>query len=128
MNKYNPLKLAFLYAASALMLAAFIPAVSADSAESDPMLVDPTLPNWFGLTKTKKKSSSLVLNSLVTGSQRRLAVINGELMREGDTHKGFTLDQILEDRVLITRKSGKKQVLKLKNAKISAKALKGKKR
>lgn len=79
-------------------------------------LVDPTRPNWFGAKKGKSKSGNLVLNSLVTSPQRRIAVINGELMREGDTKRGITLKQILSDRVLIVSKNGKKRALKLNNA------------
>lgn len=80
-------------------------------------LVDPTQPNWFGLKAAKKKSAkSLRLDSLVTGAQRRLAVINGVMMREGDTKNGITVQNIFEDRVLIRTKSGQKKTLKLKKA------------
>jgi len=76
-------------------------------------LKDPTQPNWHGLSKAKKANSGPVLNSLVTGPQRRIAVINGVLMREGEKGRGFTLEQIMDDSVLVTTKSGKQRVLSL---------------
>jgi len=76
-------------------------------------LTDPTRPNWYKQATKKKKSPPMVLNSLVNGPQRRIAVISGELMREGDNHRGFTLEQILEDRVLMTNKDDRRLVLQL---------------
>lgn len=93
-------------------------AVTAD--EINEVLHDPTRPNWFGLKKKKPKANHLVLNSLVMSPQRRIAVINGELMREGETKHNITVQQILDDRVLVTTKSGNKRVLKLQNARTQA--------
>ena len=81
--------------------------------QAEAPLVDPTRPNWYRLNTSKKKSKKLVLNSLVMSPLRRIAVVNGELMREGDIKGGITLQQILHDRVLIITKDGKKRVLKL---------------
>ncbi len=89
--------------------------------DNPPVLTDPTQPNWFGLSKTKSKPKGPVLNSLVTGTQRRIAVINGELMREGDSRHGITIQEILADRVLITTSAGSKKVLKLKTPNYPAK-------
>ena len=80
-------------------------------------LIDPTQPNWFGLKTAKKKNANtLRLDSLVRGSQRRLAVINGVMMREGDTKNGITVQSIFEDRVLVRTQTGKKHTLKLKTS------------
>lgn len=87
--------------------------IQTNTDETETSLVDPTRPNWFGINKSKQTSGKLALNSLVMSPQRRIAVINGELMREGDTKLGITLDSILHDRVLIRTKNGKKRVLKL---------------
>ena len=91
----------------------------------DRTLTDPTRPNWYGVSTSKTQSKQPVLNSLVTGPQRRIAVINGELMREGESRHGFALVEILEDRVLIRTKSGNKKVLKLKKSDYRAKVARG---
>jgi len=91
--------------------------VSADETEPEEFVtsafIDPTRPNWFENPKKTKKAPRLALNSLVNGPQRRIAVISGELMREGDSHRGFTLEQILEDRVIMNNQSSGRLVLKL---------------
>lgn len=92
-----------------------------EKADERPVLTDPTQPNWFGLSKAKSKPKGPVLNSLVTGTKRRIAVINGELMREGDSRNGITIEEILADRVLITTSAGSKKVLKLKTPNYPAK-------
>lgn len=81
-----------------------------------PTLTDPTQPNWFGVNKKSSAPKGPVLNSLVTGAQRRIAVINGDLMREGDTRHGITIEEILDDRVLIRNSVGTKKVLKLRKS------------
>ena len=99
--------------ASVLLCPAWVEAAANNPSEAQ--LLDPTQPNWFGVkTSKKKRPPSLILNSLVTGPTRRLAVINGDLLREGETKNGVTVKQILDDRVLITGKDGKKKILKLK--------------
>lgn len=96
-----------------------VPAEAQTLVESDertPQLTDPTQPNWFGVGKKSAAPKGPVLNSLVTGPQRRIAVINGDLMREGDTRHGITIEEILDDRVLIRNAAGKKKVLKLRKS------------
>ena len=91
---------------------------SSDSNADAVELVDPTQPNWFGIKKAKKKySNTPKLNSLVNGAGRRLAVINGLLMREGDTKEGITLHEIKETSVVITTRSGKNRELRLTKTK-----------
>lgn len=80
-------------------------------------LFDPTQPNWFGVNIKRKTQRSLILNSLVTGAKRRIAIINGELLREGDSYRGLRLTQILNDRVLLKNSAGKIITLKLERTK-----------
>ncbi|MEM1229207.1 MAG: hypothetical protein AAGI15_01625 [Pseudomonadota bacterium] len=72
------------------------------AAEGDPVLQDPTRPNWYGLkAKARKAASELQLSSIIISANRRLAVINGDLMREGERRNGVLLKEVLKDRVLV---------------------------
>lgn len=82
-----------------ITMLAMSPAIAA---AQEPPLTDPTRPNWYGLkAKVTKAANALELNSIIISAHRRLAVINGELMREGEERKGLLLKEVLKDRVLV---------------------------
>ncbi len=47
-----------------------------------------------------------VLQLVLTGADRRYAVIDGELLAEGDAIRGLTLKQILDDGVVLITPNG----------------------
>ncbi len=47
-----------------------------------------------------------VLQLVLLGGERRYAVIDGELLAEGDAIRGLTLQQILNDAVVLTTPNG----------------------
>lgn len=82
-------------------------------------LSDPTRPNWYGLqAKVQHDPKKPTLNSIITSDDRRLAVINGALMREGERNKGLLLQEVLTDRVLVVTADNKLQALRLASPKI----------
>lgn len=67
-------------------------------------LQDPTRPTdaaaWFG-NKTSGAQAEWSLQSILTGSDRRIAVINGTRVREGDRIGTARVVQIEDSRVLL---------------------------
>ena len=76
---------------------------------------DPTMPNWYGLKKITSSSSAGAarLDSIIWATDRRLAIINGQIKREGDRVGSQTITQILADRVVLRAASGKVKSLRL---------------
>ncbi|MFK7916067.1 MAG: hypothetical protein AB8B93_19295 [Pseudomonadales bacterium] len=82
-------------------------------------LTDPTRPNWYGLQAAVKHDPKRpVLNSIISSDDRRLAVINGALMREGERKRGLLLQEVLPDRVLVVTADNELQALRLAAPKI----------
>lgn len=75
---------------------------------------DPTRPNWYGIkARARKAASSLELSSIIISANRRLAVINGDLMREGEQRNGLLLKEVLKDRVLVVNADKQLRALRL---------------
>lgn len=86
---------------------------------NEPELKDPTRPNWYGLKSGVRHDPKVPkLNSIITSDQRRLAVINGKLMREGERNNGLLLQEVLTDRVLVVTADNELQALRLAAPKI----------
>ena len=82
-------------------------------------LTDPTRPNWYGLqAQVQHDPKKPVLNSIISSDDRRLAVINGALMREGERKRGLLLQEVLTDRVLVVNADNELQALRLAKPKI----------
>ena len=97
-----------------LCLAA-VPMVSADKEG----LQDPTLP--LGASSAKKAvEETLILNSVLIGEQRKVAVINGQYLSEQDTIKasgGGVLERIMPHAVMLN-KAGKRWRISLQQTAI----------
>lgn len=75
---------------------------------------DPTRPNWYGIkARARKAASDLELSSIIISANRRLAVINGDLMREGEQRNGLFLKEVLKDRVLVVSADKQLRALRL---------------
>ncbi|MGI9328048.1 MAG: hypothetical protein ACR2PZ_22700 [Pseudomonadales bacterium] len=86
---------------------------------NEPGLSDPMRPNWYGLkAKAKKQPRIPELSSIIASDDRRLAVINGKVMREGERKNGVLLRQVLPDRVLVVTADRQLHALKLSKPKI----------
>ncbi len=72
---------------------------------------DPTYPLRH-IPSESAENRELRLNSVLISNSRRVAVINGQLVAEGDTIAGATLIRILDNRVQVTI-NGKNRELKL---------------
>ena len=83
---------------------------------ASPLLADPTAP-LQGLQKNtaSNENAAITLNAILTGDGRRLAVINGETVGEGERFNGGRLISITQHGVLIDT-NGKQQRLKLQGA------------
>ena len=107
--------LGFMVFSTFAMMTLGVGAVQAD----DVSLTDPTRPNWYGLkAAVRHDPKKPTLNSIITSDDRRLAVINGALMREGERSRGFLLQEVLTDRVLIVTTENELQALRLATPKI----------
>ena len=81
---------------------------------NEPELSDPMRPNWYGIKgKSKRSDGRPHLSSIIASDERRLAVVNGELMREGELENGVLLRQVLPDRVLVVTADQRLYALKL---------------
>jgi MSHA biogenesis protein MshK len=75
---------------------------------------DPTRPNWYGIkARARQAASDLELSSIIISANRRLAVINGDLMREGEQRNGLLLKEVLKDRVLVVNADKQLRALRL---------------
>lgn len=109
--------LAVMTFSAGLAIAEDSPAEDALSKEVE--LTDPTRPNWYGLQRSVKHDPSKpVLNSIINSEDRRLAVINGALMREGERKRGLLLQEVLTDRVLVVTADNQLRALRLATSKI----------
>ena len=87
------------------------------SALSAPGAADPTRPKEYSRatdeqTHAGKPASRPRLSSVLIAPNRRLAVIDGRLMTQGERRGGLRLKKILEDRVIL-RVEGQSQDLTL---------------
>lgn len=68
-----------------------------------PALQDPTRPPGPAAQATSvAPARALELSSVLLGSQRRIAVIDGVALQEGDSHDGIRVRRIHQDRVEVT--------------------------
>ena len=87
---------------------------------NEAQLSDPMRPSWYGLkARSKGSSKDPQLSSIIASEERRLAVINVTLMREGDRKNGVLLRQVLPDRVLVVTADQRLRALKLSKPKIA---------
>lgn len=73
---------------------------------------DPTQPDNLPRTKTASALAP-VLASVLIGPQRKLAVINGHLLAEGESAAGLTLVEVSPGRATVRLASGKTRDLSL---------------
>ena len=80
--------------------AAISPLLEHASAE---VLVDPTQPQRMSAERAMNKVRLPTLTSILIGAQRKWAVIDGEVVAEGDRVSGFELRDIERDGVVLVR-------------------------
>ena len=84
---------------------------------------DPTRPaDYLYRGSTPQLEHGRVLQALLTSGERKIAIINGELLREGEQSQGIQVLKIDKHSVLIRNQQGKRQELVL------TKNIKGQKR
>ena len=76
-------------------------------------LEDPTRPNGFRAPKAEPvPQQTFALASIIIGADRKVAVIDGEARREGQTFKGVRVKRIYPDRVELVDQ-GRVRILRL---------------
>ena len=76
-------------------------------------LQDPTRPNGFRAPQAEPaQQRSFDLASIIIGADRKIAVINGQVRREGQTFEGVRLRRIYPDRVELVDQ-GRVRILRL---------------
>ena len=64
---------------------------------------DPTRPATYVASGQGELNSAVpVLNSILIGPGRRLAIVDGHVFKEGERHKGLLVAKIKSDRVLVS--------------------------
>jgi hypothetical protein len=64
---------------------------------------DPTRPATYVASGLGELNGAVpVLNTILIGPGRRLAVVDGHIFKEGDRHKGLLVAKIKSDRVLVS--------------------------
>lgn len=71
-------------------------------------LKDPTSPYTRGVNEAgnKDKQTKPKLTSILFSTDRKLAVVNGKFMSEGESHNGVMLEKIHADSVLVRTNEG----------------------
>ncbi|KPQ01967.1 MAG: T2bSS MSH-type system biogenesis protein MshK [Marinobacter sp. HL-58] len=88
-------------------------AILAMSATTAAALQDPTRPDGFGAApQAQVPEKEFTLASIFIGNDRRVAVINGQARREGQTFEGVRIRRIHPDRVELVDQ-GRVRVLRL---------------
>lgn len=79
-------------------------------------LVDPMRPSGYNVPRPQPQieeaetdTSSWKLTAVLTATDRRVAVVNGRRLQQGESFNGFTVRKILPDRVHLQK--GKKNVV-----------------
>jgi len=90
------------------VLPSVIPTVSA---ADDGALSDPTRPAVVDAATVDAPAAPARLQSILIGPERRLAVIDGELLAEGDRASAFKLEAVLADQVRIRLADGSLRTL-----------------
>lgn len=93
----------------ALLLVVF---ATAHAEEIDDPLQPPELEAKSSQSKQAKGPVPLYVNSILIGSDRRVAVINGRLFREGDRISGYVIEKIHTNKVELSHE-GKTRLLSL---------------
>jgi MSHA biogenesis protein MshK len=99
-----------------MLLAAVL---GASAAAAAPELKDPTRP-YRGAPAEVVSSPNMAtprLTSVLLGERRRLAVIDGQLVREGETLRGMTVLEIASDRAIVSI-GGSRMTLALDEAQV----------
>ena len=82
-------------------------------------LEDPTRPPISGPVKVVKVSQKLPrLASVLLSEERRVAVLDGKPVSEGDSHAGFEVVQIAREGVTVLSPEGKRLQLSLASNKV----------
>jgi MSHA biogenesis protein MshK len=86
-----------------LVLLALVAALNAAGAAE--LLRDPTRPtNEVPAARTAPATSSLRVSAVFISGERRVAIVNGQRVREGEVISGATVSKIEADKVSFTRK------------------------
>lgn len=80
---------------------------------SEPLLVDPTRPLGSYATKKQDDKPSWILQAVYSGDSRLAAVINGQLVHQGERVQGGVVQSITRNRVVL-RVDGASVVLNLR--------------
>ena len=84
-----------------------------------PALEDPTRPMDIGAVETTPPAASVpALTSILVGKERKLAVIDGRLMSEGEDVRGIKVLKIYPDRAVVSVGDDRRITLRLSNARI----------
>ena len=85
-----------------------------------PALEDPTRPMNIGAVGTTAAPAARVptLTSILVGKERKLAVIDGRLMSEGEDVQGIKVLKIYPDRAVVSVGDDRRITLRLGNARI----------
>ncbi len=93
-----------------LMAALLIASAGIVSAEE---LRDPTRPHTHSIERTVEGAPNFAVNAIFVSSDRRLAIVNGERVRIGDSVGGATVVDIQKEQVTLSV-SGKQFIARLK--------------
>lgn len=96
-----------------VIVVAFLLSWFASSVCADEKLRDPTRPDVAG-ERTVVASRGFVVNAIIASSERRIAIVNGQRVRAGDSLDGATVISIGKSQ-LILEKDGKRLTIKLQS-------------
>jgi len=87
--------------------------LAAVAAAADGAVSDPTEPPSVGKDRAAAPAAPARLQSILVGAERRLAVIDGDLLAEGEGAAGFKLEAVLADEVRVRLADGSLRTLAL---------------
>lgn len=94
-------------------------AIGGDAAADSPGLKDPTRPLRTAVRSPEpSRGERPTLESVLIGGGRRLAVIDGRRMAEGEEHHGVKVLQIHADGVVVTVGGSERTTLKITNSRM----------
>jgi MSHA biogenesis protein MshK len=82
--------------------AAILLSVTAGTAVAD-RLMDPTRPASAKADTTAEPTDSIRLEAILRSGERRLAIVNGKIVRAGERIGGVRIDEVFADGVRYTR-------------------------
>lgn len=106
----RPIIKTFLLTLASAFLAALVPALAYS-------LEDPTQP-YLGSPGNVAPSARMKLSSVLISEERRLAIINGEVLLEGSSNEIFTLARVDRTGVVLRRRGGEIERIELEGANV----------